>query len=123
MRVHVDTNVLTRSVKIYIMDEVSDGRYAFLWPEEYTEFGWVWKRAEEASTGVGSDPRPALEMSMEMWQAFTKALLESEHVRVDALDIIAKTLEREQGRVDKLLDAVVKTPFVFTGQGGQVIPK
>lgn len=114
MRVHVDTNVLTRSVKVYIMDEVPDGRYAFLWPEEYTEFGWVWKRVEEASTGVGSDPRPALEMSMDMWQAFTKALLESEHVRVDALDIIAKTLEREQGRVDKLLGCLVERPMLMT---------
>jgi hypothetical protein len=42
-------------------------------------------------------------MTLQMWDAFTKAILASEHVRTDALDIIAKTLEREQDRVDKLI--------------------
>lgn len=113
MRVHIETDVLNRNVKVYIMDELLDGRVAFLWPVEYEEFGWTWYRAEEASVGVGSNPRPAIEMSMQMWKSFTKALLESEHLRVDALDLIAETLKLEQGRVDKMLNNIMERPILF----------
>jgi len=110
VRVHIDRDVLRGNVKVYIMEELPQGRYAFLWPLEYEEFGWSWFRAEESAVGVGSDPRPAIEMSIQMWDAFTKALMETQHIRVDALDLIAATLKLEQQRVDKLIDFAISPP-------------
>ena len=115
MKAVIQRDDLARSVKVYIVEEIPNGRCAFLWPVEYEEFGWSWYRWEEDNT---RDPQPALQMSVTMWDAFTKALLESQHVRVDALDIIARTLEREQARVDKLIDFAITPPTqIFATEG------
>ena len=112
MRIHIERDILMGNVKVYIMEESPSGR-AFLWPVEYEEFGWSWFRYQEGGENIGQPVmaiRPALEMSLPMWEAFTKSLMESEHIRVDALDLIAATLKREQDRVDKLIDYAISPP-------------
>lgn len=113
MRAVVHKDFVSRAVKVYFVEDLPEARVAFLWPEEYGEFGWVWKREEEHR---GLEPRPALEMNLAMWDAFTKSLLEAEHIRVDALDIVAKTLEREQARVDKFI-SLLMTPVMVSTRG------
>jgi hypothetical protein len=124
VKAHIERNDLGQNVKVYLYEDTPSGR-AFYWPLEYEEFGWSWFRYHEGDHTHDREPaiRPAIEMSTAMWNAFTEAMLETAHVRVDALDIVARTLEREQGRVDKMLDAVLRTPLVLTGQGGQVIER
>jgi hypothetical protein len=102
MKAHIERNVLGQNVKVYLYEESPSGR-VFYWPLEYEEFGWSWYRCQEENGRLSDSLRPAIEMTLQMWDAFTKAILASEHVRTDALDIIAKTLEREQDRVDKLI--------------------
>lgn len=105
MNVHIEVGVLTRNVKVYIFED-GPSAVTYYWPTVYQEqSGWMWE-GYTTQTGQAIDGqriRPAFEMSLQMWQAFTKAMLETEHVRVDALDIVAKTLEKEQARVDKML--------------------
>lgn len=112
MRAIIQREHVRGVVKVYLVEDIPEGRVAFLWPVEYEEFGWTWYRWEEAND---REPQPAIEMSGAMWDAFVKSLLASEHIRVDALDIIAETLKREQARVDKLIDFAITPPTqIFT---------
>jgi hypothetical protein len=111
MKAHIERNDLGQYVKVYLYEDTPSGR-AFYWPLEYEEFGWSWYRHQGDHD---ESVRPAFEMTVAMWQAFTKAMLETEHVRVDALDIVARTLEREQARVDKLI-GMVSSPVIINGE-------
>ena len=105
MKAHIERNVLGQNVKIYLYDDGPQGR-VFYWPVEVAGEWWTWFTQHE-TPGTLAEIRPAFNVSLQMWEAFTKAMLETEHVRVDAIDIVAKTLEREQDRVDKLITAVI----------------
>jgi len=115
MKALIDRDNIRGLVKVYLYEETPSGR-AWLWPVEYEEFGWSWYRHVEdnMALSMGAEVRPALEMNLAMWAAFTEAMLNTGDVRVDALGIIAETLKLEQGRVDKLLGALVERPMLYT---------
>jgi hypothetical protein len=100
----------TNVVKVWIYNDVPEGRI-YMWPMGYPDpshKSMTWQQEIVAhEQGIPDTIRPALEMSRPIWDAFKAALLADTQMRLDAIDIVAKTLEREQTRVDVMLDAVL----------------
>lgn len=102
------------AVKVYLYSIGVGNEMIFYWPVSIDEHGQqLWHQELKSETSGPAEVRPALEMSRQMWEAFKAALLEDQHLRVDALDIVAKTLEREQNRVDALIHALIKDHAVL----------
>lgn len=112
MNVRIVQDDLGAVVKVWIYNDEPNGR-VFMWPMGYpdsSQKSMTWMQEIVPHNQVIPDTiRPALEFSRFIWDAFKEALLADAHLRVDALDIVAKTLEREQNRVDALIHALIKT--------------
>jgi hypothetical protein len=111
MKAIVVAEDLNNIVKVWIFNDVPEGRI-FMWPMGYPDpsfksMTWM-QEIVPHEQAVPDTIRPALEMSRHIWDAFKEALLADQHMRLDALDIVAKTLEREQNRVDALIHALIK---------------
>jgi hypothetical protein len=110
MKCSIVMNDWGSGVKVWLYNDDPHGRI-FLWPIGYengsTAMTWQQELVPEGQC-MPDTIRPALEMSRQIWEAFKEALLADFHLRVDALDIVAKTLEREQTRVDVLIQALIK---------------
>jgi len=103
---------MSNSVKVWLFNDEPGGR-VFMWPTGYEgdDKYMTWRQEIVGhNMAIPDTIRPALEMSRPIWEAFRDALLENTHLRVDALDIVAKTLEREQTRVDILIQALIRPP-------------
>jgi hypothetical protein len=98
-------------VRVWLFNDTPEGRI-YMWPMGYPDpkhKAMTWMQEIVAHNMVVPDTiRPALEFPRHMWDAFKEALLADAHLRVDALDIVAKTLDREQNRVDALIHALIK---------------
>jgi hypothetical protein len=111
MKVHIAQDDLGSVVKVWIYNDVPEGRI-FMWPIGYTDpshksVSW-YQEIVAHGQAVPDTIRPALEFTRTIWDSFKEALLADTHMRIDALDIVAKTLEREQNRVDALIHALIK---------------
>ena len=110
MKAHIDVDPLSQSVKVWLFRDEPGGR-VFMWPSGYEGQCVIYTQEIVPHEQALPDTiRPFLEMGHTIWSAFTKALLaeDEEHRSLDALDIVAKTLEREQNRVDALIHALIK---------------